>query len=75
VAFQFHYGSVKSLVFRAVQQRNLYFNSTMVRLKVRVPNRKLTTKEYFNSTMVRLKATIPSACTPSTSISIPLWFG
>jgi len=55
MTFQFHYGSVKSIVANLQQQIDGHFNSTMVRLKGN-PGRQLRRAQLnFNSTMVRLK--------------------
>ena len=56
-AFQFHYGTIKSRLIDSSTGCIVYFNSTMVRLKV---HERIITgffTAYFNSTMVRLKET------------------
>ena len=56
VWFQFHNGSIKSHDSEAVERFFCScFNSTMVRLKVRHPEKGLVILYGFNSTMVRLK--------------------
>ena len=53
--FQFHYGTIKRKTNAANWQIAQNFNSTMVRLKVNIYIRIMSTKIDFNSTMVRLK--------------------
>ncbi len=53
--FQFHYGAIKTSVFRFQSLNNRRFNSTMVRLKHFTPTGLWIIKHSFNSTMVRLK--------------------
>jgi len=54
--FQFHYGSVKSGLSSGINPLlAIYFNSTMVRLKVDLDKMTIGNKHDFNSTMVRLK--------------------
>jgi len=55
-SFQFHYGSVKRPVKSVELTPIMYFNSTMVRLKVTDLNKFEIDFGNFNSTMVRLKA-------------------
>src|SRR5690554_4344580 len=60
VSFQFHNGSVERQLLRRAFALQLYFNSTMVRLRV---TSRIATEMflfYFNSTMVRLR--VPSIC-------------
>jgi len=73
--FQFHYGSVKRKPFSSNLRCFLYFNSTMVRLKVSTTVLAISLERYFNSTMVRLKANDVEVALKSFGISIPLWFG
>jgi len=53
--FQFHIGTIKSL--KSILKRTLhsYFNSTLVRLKEKIPVRHQPRYLHFNSTLVRLK--------------------
>ena len=60
-AFQFHYGTIKSVSLVALLLVLLYFNSTMVRLKGPRGGCGADAWRYFNSTMVRLKAWMTSA--------------
>ena len=53
--FQFHYGTIKSITRLVFTTSLIYFNSTMVRLKVRNFFPALQGFSHFNSTMVRLK--------------------
>ena len=59
--FQFHYGTIKSVILHRFEVDPLYFNSTMVRLKESNFPFVGTDIEYFNSTMVRLKG-VPTPC-------------
>ena len=56
-AFQFHYGTIKRVILRCCSISNVYFNSTMVRLKESSDPLVKFGQFNFNSTMVRLKAT------------------
>ena len=55
VLFQFHYGTIKSCRIYVSSLFNLYFNSTMVRLKGNSWPQYGHLSSHFNSTMVRLK--------------------
>ena len=55
ISFQFHYGTIKSLTDATTFPIPEYFNSTMVRLKVRDASTTNLPYIHFNSTMVRLK--------------------
>jgi len=75
LAFQFHYGSVKSVARDTVAPLISNFNSTMVRLKDWAGMGFVFYLVHFNSTMVRLKDTHSPRQTTTQQISIPLWFG
>ena len=53
--FQFHYGTIKRVGGLRCTCFCVYFNSTMVRLKVTEAYNWGSLTAYFNSTMVRLK--------------------
>ena len=53
--FQFHYGTIKSIMVVLLLNLVRYFNSTMVRLKAVRQTDSRTVENDFNSTMVRLK--------------------
>ena len=71
--FQFHYGTIKSIMAGKRYPNKQYFNSTMVRLKgglfVLLPVR----IAHFNSTMVRLK--VPDSLCRYVSIVFQFHYG
>ena len=72
--FQFHYGTIKSRVTCNTIQANLYFNSTMVRLKVSEDEIKGIDKNKFQFHYGTIKSAILYSKHPMDAISIPLWY-
>ena len=54
-SFQFHYGTIRSMILFLFAFTRTYFNSTMVRLEVSSASLAASSCSYFNSTMVRLE--------------------
>ena len=53
--FQFYLSSIKSRVYGLSTRKQLSFNSTLVQLKVKLPDISIIVKKSFNSTLVQLK--------------------
>ena len=72
--FQFHYGTIKSRDFRCNKKHYiLYFNSTMVRLKVK-PELRIIVPVKFQFHYGTIKSRMHSNVSFISMISIPLWY-